>query len=314
MFVLSNYNKKIPFKISKKNNLDVIESQKDNIKFVSVENNAPVNYFCIKRSCNEVAENRERESHVFYRESLIPSKFFIVETIYEKPNLRHEEADTYVDLINDFGDKKSKNRIKKKDIVTYVSKQSITFNIENQILPNFDKEASSPRTAYSLELMIGSETLRAITQCLNEFADREESLNDHFSSFVKKIYLEAHQEDESKKPLFLALDCFYRALSENFITDRIFGPFRFFYDEFKDDLIRGRLSKLSKDRSLVKFYILLLIISDYETKMSSIPKFGETLAKITSFLRIIGCNIGKDGKVKLEMLPKDTFAVKKLKS
>lgn len=308
MFIISNYKKKQPFTISTKNNLKVLESHEDNITYHSTENNSPVNYFVVK---SQVDSEKEESSKVFHREMLIPSKLFIVETIYEKPqNNIIEPKDALLDLITDFGDKKTKNRIKKKDIITYVSKQSITFNIETQILPDFDKENPDPRKVYSLKLLLKNDTFSNLEKYSNEIQINDANL----SSFVTNYIQTFVDTEENKECLILALDCYYKMLNEKLVTERTFGNLKFFYDEVKAELINGRIPQLFRDKILVKFYILLLILSGFELNFDQLPRFGQSQNKISSLLKIIGCNITKNGLVKLELLPKDSFAIKKLKS
>lgn len=322
MFIISNYNKKVPFKITKKNNLNSIESQKGNVKYISTETNSPVNYFCYKEDSTEkkvatktAEDGTTQNNRIFSRDSLIPSKLFIVQTIYEKQGIEAPETrEAYLNLINDFGDKRSKNLIKRRDIVSYVSKQSITFNIENQILPAYDKEAANPRDAFALEYLLKDTTYLKLLETVEFLGEQDDILASHLSDFTRTLFCETLQGDQDKKVLVVALDCFYKILNEIIIQEKTFGFFKFFYDEVKDKLVRGRLPRIDKDKTLVKFYIVLLIAMDMEVKIKELPRFGETLPKICSLLKIVGCNIGKNGIARLEAPPKDTFEVKKIKS
>lgn len=291
MLIISNYHKNAPLRISKKNNLDVIESQTGSLKFMSVECNSPVQYFCVKSV----------EASALSRDALVPAKFFIMETIFEKPSIsRSDDTNSYANLISDFGDKHSKNRIKKRDIITYASKQSITFNIENQVLPPFDKDAEDPKEVYSLHLMFGESVLANLEE--GGPVDVEK-----LCYFVRKIY------DEGQRPLMIALDCIYKLLADRNVSERALGDFRFFFSEVRGELVRGRLPQLAKDRLLVKFYIILLMASGFEIQVDQLPRFGETQNKITSLLRIIGCSVTKGGVASLDTLPRDTFSTKRTK-
>lgn len=290
MFILSNCNKKVPFKISKNNNLNVIESQVDNIKLFSIESNSPVQFFCIKH----------KEDGVFSKSDFIPATHFTVEKIYEKENIQKpEESNLYNNLISDFGDKKAKEKNAKKGLVSYAPKESITFNIDNQLIPPFDKDASSPRTAYSLDYMFDQEL---ISKFENVELDPED-----LTEYVRSIY------DDSQPKAMAMLDCLYRVFSEKIVNEYSFSKYKFFYQSIKSDLIRGRLPVLLRDKLLVKFYVILLIFSGFEIKFSELPKFFLTKEKIVSFLKMVGCTIGKNDIVKLEHMPKDTFSTKRQK-
>lgn len=291
MLIISNYHRDAPFKVSKKNSLDVIESQLGSLKFLSVECNSPVQYFCVKST----------GASALSRDSLVPAKFFIMETLFEKPSIsKQDDTNSYANLINDFGDKHSKDRIRRRDIITYASKQSITFNIENQVLPPFDKDAEDPKEVYSLHLMFGESVLRSL--------EERSSVNvEKLCYFVRSIY------DDAQRPLMMALDCIYKLLSDRNVSERTLGDLGFFFSEVKDELVRGRLPQLAKDRLLVKFYIILLMASGFEVHADQLPRFGETQNKVIALLKIIGCSVTKSGVVKLDTLPKDTFSTKRIK-
>lgn len=288
MFILSNYNQKAPFKVSKSNNLDVIESQVNNLTFFSIEKNSPVQFFCIKHNT----------SGTFSRDELIPAKYFTVETVFEKDAVKKvDSAHTYNNLITAFGDKKSKERVAKRGLVSYAPKESITFNIENHLIPPFNKEAESPRDAYCVDLMFDK-----------ELVDRFEAMRvdtSNLSDFVRPIYT----PDQKKN--MLILDCIFKMLSERVIGERLLGRYRFFYLSIRDDLVKGRLPTLLRDKYIIKFYVILLIVSDFEVNLEQVPKFLLTQEKVVAFLKMIGCTINKDGLVRLERLPKDTFTTKK---
>lgn len=289
MLIISNYNKSTPLRISKRNNLDIVESQVGTLRFLSVECNSPVQYFCI----------RSTGSSLISRDSLVPAKLFIMETLFEKPVIsKQDDTSSFANLINDFGNKYSKDRIKKKDIITYASKQSITFNIENQILPQFDRDTDDPRETYSLSLIFGEPMLRTLEETTVDV--------EKLCSFVRGIY------DDSKKEMMIALDCIYNLLSNRNVSERVLGDFGFFFGEVKNDLVRGRLPQLTRDKLLVKFYIVLLLASGFEVQVALLPKFGETQNKVMSLLKIIGCTV-HSGMARLDTLPRDTFSTKRTK-
>ena len=64
MFILSNYNKKLPFKISEINNLTVIENSIDNLTFKAIESNSPVRFFVIKGNRDENRDPNRNENTI----------------------------------------------------------------------------------------------------------------------------------------------------------------------------------------------------------------------------------------------------------
>jgi hypothetical protein len=305
MFIISNYKTDIPFKVSKKNNVLMLESNKNNIKYISTEKNSPVNYFCLKRDPNcRLLELNTKD--------LIEAKMFVVETIFEKESKKEEDEINkktgYFNLIENFGDKKSKNRLKKIDGNRASSKETAVFNIENQILPKFDKEAEDPKDVYSLELMVEEVTFQKI----DEFEIDINYLNDN----VRVIYerLEGSNTlNHSNKNIIVALDCYYKILESERININIFEDKGFFIEEIRNELYSGKLPKLSKDKVVVKVYILLLILNNFEMKLDDIPKFGLELSKVLSMLRIVGCTITRGTKVILKEFPKELYTIKKIK-
>ncbi|ELA41216.1 uncharacterized protein VICG_01705 [Vittaforma corneae ATCC 50505] len=273
MFILSNYNQKAPFKVSKSNNLDVIESQVDNLAFFSIERNSPVQFFCTKHNT----------FGAFSRDELIPAKYFTVETIFEKEAMQKDDAThLYNNLITDFGDDKSKERVAKRSLVSYLPNESITFNIENQLIPPFDREAESPKDAYSVDLMFDKDVI-------DRFEAMRVDIND-LSDFVRSIYT------PDQKRNMLILDCIFKMLSERTIGERLLRKYRFFYSSIKDDLIKGKLPALLRDKYVIVFYVVLLIVSGFEINLEQIPRFLLTQDKVVAFLKMIGCTINKMDK------------------
>lgn len=291
MFILSNYKKKEPFKVSESNNLSIIESTLDNLTFKATEDNAPVQFFCVKT--NSVG--------IFKKEDLIKAKLFTVETIYEKPMVEQENSNSaYVNLVSDFGHKKAKENLSKRGMVKLTPSNSVTFNIENQILPQFHKDAISPMECYSLSLLFDDEVLEA-------FQNANFSVSDA-CLFVRTVYKEDYRLH------MIILDCIHKVLSEKLIFERALGRYGFFYKFIKDDLVRNRCPYLFKDKLMVKFYIVALLACNFELVLDQLPRFGETQTKLISLLKMIGCSIAKNGRIVLDTMPKDSFTSKKFKS
>lgn len=290
MYILSNCNKAVSFKITKNNSLDVLEANENGVSFLSVEANTPVQFFCVEH----------KESATFSKDELIPSKFFLVETIFEKENPQEQDSgNAYMNLIASFGDKKNKEKASKFDFSDYQQKGPITFNIENQLLPPFDKEAETVKEAYSIYFMFNQETLDAFEEMT---VDPKQ-----LSPFIQGIY------NPEKQLHMHILQCLYKTLEEKFLHENVFGSYKVFYNEIKAFVLKGRLLSIERDRIIVKFLIVLLLASDFEVNLKNIPRFMLTNEKLTSLLRMIGCTITKSGDVRLESLPIETFKAKRQK-
>lgn len=292
MFIISNNKKDSSFEVSKTNNLYVIKNNDEEIIHEAIEENSPVGYFTIKMDTQQTA---------FLTEEFEPAKFFTIETKYEQP-----KKDVYVDnttlyhnLINDFGDKKSKEILSKRGMVSYINKENITFNVENQILPNYNKDATSIKDCYSLNYMFPE-------QIIQEFIDCDIPVED-LSDFIRPMY------NEDYRVYYLVLDCIYKTLDSKLVLESNLSYYRFFYDSIKGFLSNRRISLLEKDKLAAKFYIILLMVSGYTSKLELLPRFGTTATKLNILLKMIGCTVSKSGLVKLEILPKDTYTTKKQK-
>ncbi|KAM0679782.1 hypothetical protein GINT2_001953 [Glugoides intestinalis] len=288
MYILSNYNKDVPFDISTNNGLISLQANENGISFVSVESNSPVQYFCVSHE----------DSATFSRDDFIPSKFFIVETMFEKDiEQLQDTGNAYENLIISFGDKRNKERISKSSISQYTQKGPITFNIENQLLPPFDKEAESVKEAYSIYYMFNQRTLEA-------FEEAKVDPNE-LSAFVQENY------NPEKKQHMLLLHCLCKALEEKNLHESVFCRYKVFYNEIKDCISKGRLLPLERDRLVVKFLIVHLLASDYEVNLKGIPRFMLSTEKLSSLLRMIGCTINRAEVVRLENLPIESFKTKR---
>lgn len=289
-FILSNYNKKVPFSISKSNALSTIENHQDELKFASTEANSPVQFFCAKQS----------GTGMFQRKDLVPAKYFAVQLIFEKDKdkaSRVNDVNTYTDLITAFGGKKAKERLEKRALAHQAPAGNILFNVENQLLPAFNKDAESPKDIYATDLMFEKEIIE-------ELSTLEVDVNE-LSEFVRGIYREDLQLE------MLLLDCLYKLVTEKTIFDRTLGRCRAFYDSIKGMLVKGRLPRLVKDKCAVKFYIVLLSISGFEFNLDQVPKLFMPHEKIMSLLKMIGCSVTKGNCVKLEGQPKSSYKVKR---
>lgn len=297
-FVLSNYKKPLPFRVSTTNNLYNITAEMDSLQFSATEDNSPVQYFCCRHS----------PDRVFSKEDLSTARHFTVKMIFEKdPSQMREEDTSYKNLISDFGDKRSKSKLNKNIFVSYTQKDSITFNVENQILPPYNRDAESPREAYSIEYMFSDKVLDGFSSM-----EGYEELDDYVKNLQNELGISEGTKDGMESYVF-AMDCIYKTLQSKTVYERLLRDYPFFYDEIKDTLVKSRLTPLMRDQLIVKFYIMLLIVSDYELKFEEIPRFFASREKIQSFLKIIGCSISKAGKVTLEFLPMSTFSSKKRK-
>jgi hypothetical protein len=297
VFLISNYNKNEPFKISENNNLSVIESSIENLTFKAIESNSPVQFFVSKSSnINSSFKSAELE-----KAKLFTIETYVTENILQniEPLNNNNNTNSFVNLITDFGDKKSKEYISKKGMRTYIPNQNLSFNIQNQILPLFNKDSKDPKECFSLSDLFDGELI-------DSFNNVEVVLDDS-CLFVRTIFKE-------NLPLHMSiLDCLYKVLSTKAIFERSLGKYKFYYQSLKEELTRDKLTPILKDKLIVKFIITALLASNFELVLDQIPRFGETLNKITTLCKMVGCTITKNGRVRLDSMPMESFTSKKFK-
>lgn len=308
MFILSNYRKKEPLRISKSNNLTVVESSLGNLTFKATESNSPVQFFCIKKSAGDLNAESGDCPRSFKKSGLIPAKLFSLETIYEKPIIEEAVSNTngYLNLIHDFGDKRSKEAVEKRAQKRFVPNDSTTFNVENQILPSYDKSCKNPKEIYSLQLLFEEQILEA--------ALAVELVSKDCCPFVQSLFPDNSSTDNTDSHVrMVLLEGLHKVLSEKLVSDRSLGKFSFIYKSVKEHMLRNRLPPLIKDKLIAKFLVLSLISGNHTLVLEQIPRFGETLTKITVLLKMLGCSVQKNGIIRLDSLPHDTFTTKKFK-
>lgn len=288
MFILSNCTKGNSFKIDKINNKTKLEAKEDNITYAGIERNSPVNFLCFKHLSNVKIDKIQNSQ-------LKSAKFINIEIFCEKDSECTREG-TIETLVTSFGNEKSKENFRKRELNTQIRLQTIKFNVENKLLPEFNHDATSVSDLYCLDLMFNSETL---ANFLSLEIEQEE-----LCSIVKKV-----PYTEENKSKLIAIDCLYKFLTVHLLNDSTISPqYKFFFDEIKSDCIRGRMSGLLKDRLIVKFYILLLIVNGYKMSYEAMPKFGLPRTKVYAILRAIGCGISSAGVVTLSNMPQETFS------
>lgn len=289
MFILPGFSRKTPFAVSRRNGLVTIECEDGPVVYRGTETRQPVQYLC------RVRPEGSLDGEGIPTRSLEQSKVLAVETIYERERTAAHEP-SYDRLIHDFGDRGSKERIKKREIGTISRVQSVQFNIGNQVLPDFDHFASDVKRIYKLELLFSEETVESFGRADVEFDD--------LCYLVKK-----NKFDGSNKAAFMAIDCLYKTLTARG-ANAVPRAYGFFADEIGDGVMNGRLSSLARDKLIVKTYILLLMVNDYTMHYDCFPKFEAGKSKVVGMLRAIGCAIDSAGVVTLSKQPLDTYSVK----
>ncbi|ORE00404.1 hypothetical protein A0H76_1073 [Hepatospora eriocheir] len=280
-FLLENYSKDKPLKINKVNNRTILTVSDGELVYKGQENNSPVNFAYVKSDSNQI----------FKKSDLVETRLFKMELIYEKPDVVKDEV-KFDDFIKDFGDKKSKDWLKKRDITKTYKYQTIKFASMNQLLPEFNSNAKTPADAYNLKLMFNSDEIMKF----NLIEIKKEDLDKYFELIeINDMFLLA------------VLDCLYRILDlkqvfKNDIPER----YNFFFENIKGDVVRNKLTHIAKDRLLIKFYIILFMAVDYRLDFNKIPRFGLSRARVIKLLRTIGCTIQRNDKVVLDKMP-DTF-------
>lgn len=287
MFIISNLKKNIPFKILRKNGIVTIEAEDAPILYRSTEANEPVQYLCHPRSS-------DTDGRVVRTMDLKPAKLFPMEIVYERPVVDQGEL-TYKSLVADFGDKASKDRVKRMALSSTTRAQAMQFNVGNQLLPEFNHNTDNIRDVYRMELLFSESVLDSFRRVDIEFDD--------LCYLVK-----AGEFGEEKKVCYVAIDCLYKIITlKNVREQDVPKVYLFFYEEIKDELMRGRMSSLMRDRLIVKVYILLLMVNGYKMHYDQIPKFETPKSKVLNILKTIGCTVAASGAITLTKPPVESY-------
>lgn len=284
MFILSGFSRKMPFTVTRRNGLVTIECADGPIAYRAMEARQPVQYLC----------GVHTDGKTILTKNLEQSKMLAVETIYEGERTAVQDA-SYNKLIDDFGDKGSRERAKRREIGTLSRVQAVQFNVENQVLPEFDHTADDVRNVYKLELLFSGETIKCFGKMHIDFSD--------LCYLVKK-----HSINDRNRVILMAIDCLYKVVAAKNMA-AVPDIYRFFTREISDGILNGRLSLLTKDRLVVKTYILLLMVNNYKMHYDDVPKFDIGKSKVMGMLRAIGCKIESDTVI-LHKLPQATYSVR----
>lgn len=101
---------------------------------------------------------------------------------------------------------------------------------------------------------------------------------------------------QNNKLRILLLDCLIRLLSFKYVTKDVFddSPYKSFSSEFIEDIEVRKLSKLSRDRFIIKVYILILQIEGGQVILSSVPSFNMSVEAVLSYFQVLGCIYNKN--------------------
>ncbi len=306
MFIYTNCKENMEFKVIRKNNLVRLETNINEIKYKSIEMKLATQFFCIPHRSliirndggmdkGEKHVNEDSETIAVKSDCLLPAKMFCIERCFEKEVKKDDEI-TFLNLISEFGDKWSKDRVKKKHIERIKTPTSILYNLPNQILPEYNKNTEKVDELFDTKYLF-SEKVRRIMKDMN--LD-----NSHISAYISGT---GYQED--LKEVYAGIICISTVLNctKYLKYENLPADYRFFYDEIKSDIVRGKLPSLAKDKLIIKLYILLLIANDYEMALESFPKYGIGKLKIVKMLKSIGCTLTGTGIVKLTKKPTEWF-------
>lgn len=289
MYIVNNCKGKPSFKVTKKNGISSIEAEESGMRYRATETRHPVQYFCIPHVREEGSTPLRLPTKELQKSSL-----FILETVYDRV-VEAEQETSYNMLVNAFGDKNSRKRIKKREAGPAPRTRTIQTSIGNQLLPNFDKDAEDAKDAYKLELLFNEDILMKLSHV-------DVNLDD-LCYLVKES-----KSDEETHLMIVAVDCLYKILIlKNIRYEHIPREYHFFYDEIRDELSRGRLSSLQRDKLIIKVYIILLMINGYSMHYDDFPTFDAPRVKVVGMLKAIGCTIKPSGLVTLTNLPQETL-------
>lgn len=287
MFILSNCKEDFVFKVTRKNGRITLKRvDKDDsdgvlpLTYKAVETNRPVQYFCFPH---------QESAMPIETSSLLPAKFFETSIHCEQPLVASEGRD-YAEL-DELWDMKGRRFTKKRANIPTQAPQPIRFTIENQIIPEFNRDATSPKDIYKVDLLFSESALEGLSSIRRDSAS--------MCPLVQNFTI-----TEENRVVCNAIDCLYTVLSHRFLKKEALPSFySFFYDEIKDDLIGNRLSSLSKDRLTARLYVAVLLLNNLRVSYTMIPKFDNSRARTLDILKAIGCEVSNSGSVTLRRPP-----------
>lgn len=268
MFILTNFNleDKILLDIKKEQDTFSFTQQIDNITIIGKEKEYNCNFYVLEST----------DEDVLNLTGLVKSTVLECEVVYETGIVQNDYNVT--DLIKSFGSKHSIERLRNVETDGYL--KSINKKVSNkiQILPKI-QDSSNLLDIFLLEDMFNENIIKIFSKINIENVD--------LLDVTKRFYDGA----PDKCTRILLLDALLKLLNFKFITDDVFdtSSYSCLIPFIKDDIENRRLSKISRDKLIIKVYILILQLSEGKVKLSSVPSFNQKIDTVISYFRLLGC-------------------------
>lgn len=254
-------------------------------RYVGTEVQAPVKYFVGKV-----------ENGIFYKETMEEARLMKVEMFMDGDEVSVEHEIEYEKIIGEFGDKKAKERMKKRALHTSVGEvQKIKYSQNDNLVDAVGKDArlenifEKPFIDKSKEIVHALDNKKVFEKMCRTYALKE--LNEEENSGNVEVF--------TKKCLLVLLDFVTLVLDLKFIIkvnvpDKYSGLFGIVCK----DVCKNKLARLGKDKLISKLYLMLLMYNDGELHIDALPRFKYPKTKFITLLKSLDCIIDKKGMVK----------------
>lgn len=266
MLILANVKRDVEFEVSRVNERVFLRGEMEDIVYKGVEVNIPCNYYVTESSDGRIEMCTAREARVI-----------VVETEYES-GTTHEEADVD-DLILAFGNKRSVERVSKRDMNGRLRwNRDVRLRGRTQILPEVNPEARGAGEYFTVERMFP----RRVVESFSRISLNSVVLHGDLARFKQNMKYKTH---------FLLADCIIKLMEKKYITSDSLSDtgYESFFEVIRDDIEGRRLTPLCRDRLAMLCYILLLQIEGRRVVYRDLPDFGFTKEKVVNMFKCIGC-------------------------
>lgn len=245
----------------------------DTYKKVSKKQDTPATFYVLKESKNGDLSI----DNVKYQIKKAEYHFF--ETIIESERKETKE-DNIESLIAAFGNKRSKEIYKERKNRVQAMKNDKVYFFEEQILPAFNANAEKPEDIYKLEDLFTEE----IVVKFKTIEYKKEDLHELIRLYdINKFHVH-----------LLLMDCILKAmekkkLNPNHLSKSFIGGCAVFQDFLEDFMMNRSFTDIGRDKMAILFYILLLMVNNYNAHFDTFPKFRFESDKVILILKKIGC-------------------------
>lgn len=264
-----------------------LNSKEGNVEYIGTEVKTPVKYFL----CNV-------ENGILRKKDFEEARLIRVDTFVENEGIDIDEEIDYKKVIEEFGDKKAKDRIKKRELEGTISgSQKIKYTANDAFFEVVGKEAE-------LENLFEKEYVDKSKELVNVF-DSEEV----YTKICKKLGLPSvsdvsHGDERlffTKKCLLTLMDFVFGILDRDFLDkSKIPQKYSTFFQIIKKDIFKNKLTKYGKDKLVSKLYMMMLMYCNGEINIDILPRFKYPKAKFITLIKALNCAVDRKGNVKFK--------------